>query len=465
MNDRPITPLRNRRVLVMGLGAHGGGASDIRWLVRQGARVTVTDVQPRKNLRAILTTLPRRGVTLVLGRHRKADFARAHLLLQNPAVPSTSPYVSIARQAGVEVVNGAVLFFERCPAPIVGITGSKGKTTTAHLLAAMLRSDGRRVHLVGVEGQPVLETLDCVRRNDTIVFELSSWRIERLAEHGVSPHVGVLTALYRDHLNRYPSYAAYLLTKAGMFSHQTLSGVAIVNRDQADTRRVGRNVPGKRYWFSRSPFGEEQGGFIDSSGRIVFRQGGRETTIARQSDIRLPGGHNVMNVLAAVTAGKILGASNQAVRRTIRSFAGLPHRLEVVRRLQGVTFVNDSAATIPDATVAAIRAIPGPIALIAGGSDKRLDFTALAQSLPKRVRSVSLLPGDASTRLTRLLRALRRPVGRVGTIEQGIARSLEALAGRGTVLLSPGAASFTTFRNEFERGAAFRSAAKALRRV
>lgn len=455
--------LRGKRVTVMGLGTHGGGVGAVLWLLRRGAKVTLTDLKSRRELASPLAKLPKRNLTLILGRHRRQDFQTADLILQNPGVPTDSPFLKLAARRGIPLENDASLFFLSCPFPIIGVTGSKGKTTTASLIAAILKAGRFPVSLVGVEGVPVLTALDGRTRLAYVVFELSSWRLERLSARRVSPHVAVLTNLYPDHLDRYSSFSAYVQAKASIVRFQRWNDVAVVSRDQTLTRGLGARAPGRRYWFSLHPFSEENGCFLDRDGVMTFRRAGREERILPAEAVRLLGEHNLSNVLAAVAVARISGVPRAIIRNSLRTFRGVPHRLELVRELRGVRYVNDTTATIPAATIAALKSINRPAILIAGGAEKGLDLRPLARLLSKRIRFLILLPGQASKRLARLLTDTPFSLTFAKTMDEAVIRASRFARPGDTVLLSPAATSFASFEDAFHRGEAFRRAVNRLK--
>lgn len=448
---------KGKRVTLAGLGLHGGGVALARWLLRHGARLTVTDLKTAKELAPSIAAVTRAGrARFVLGRHRKSDFTSADFVIQNPGVPKESPYIRAAVRAGVPVENEASLFFQMCPAPIIGISGTRGKSTTTRLIFEMLRAAKIPAVFGGnIREVAMFDLLDRVRaakRKPWVVLELSSWHLERFPAHRLHPRIAVLTSIFPDHLNRYRGMREYIAAKGNLIRFQGPDEIAVVNRDNFEARKLGRQSPARRSWFSSKRFSEENGAFIEK-GALVFRENGRETTVCHIRDIRLPGAHNVMNALAAAVAVKTLGVPNVAIRSALRRFRGLPHRLEFVREVRGVKFYNDTAATSPDAAIAALRTFAGEnIILIAGGADKNLQFGGLAKAIRKYAREVVLLPGSATKKLQKALRRKARPVA---SMREAV-RVAAALARRGdVVLLSPGVASFGLFKHEFDRGEQF----------
>jgi UDP-N-acetylmuramoylalanine--D-glutamate ligase len=416
------------RALVMGLGVHGGGAGVARFLAQRGARVTVTDLQPASRLQASLEALRGYDVRLVLGEHREEDFLQADFVIRNPAVPRTSPYLRLAEAHGVPVVMEMTLFFLECSSrQVVGITGTKGKTTTTYLIAEILKAAGREVVMAGNLRVSALEQLSRIGPETTVVLELSSFQLEGLACIQRSPAASVITNLMRDHLNRYASLEEYFAAKKLIFRFQGPGGLLALNHDDPNSRPLAAEAPGQVVWF------------------------------------RLRGEHNRANMAAAAAITRALGASESAIAQAITGFAGVPYRQELICERGGVQFVNDTAATTPDATLAALRAADRPVVLIAGGADKALDFAALGAAIlapDSPVKAVILLEGTATEPLAAACGPKVR--GRFRNFRAAVERAA-ALASPGEmVLLSPGCASFGMFANEFDRGDQFNAIVRDL---
>lgn len=468
--------LRGKRVLVMGLGVHGGGLGVARWLLSQGAAVTVTDMagadalaEPISRLDAAAAALGA-SVAYTLGEHRPDDFTRADMVVANPAVRPDSPWLALATQAGVPVETEMTLFFRACPGPILGVTGTKGKTTTALLLAAMLRERYPDTVAAGNLRVSALEALGQISPTTPVVLELSSFQLERLGAAGLSPRYSLITNLSADHINWHGSMEAYAAAKRQIFLHQGSDGVAVLNG--ADPTLVGwaESVPGRLIWFA------PQSDAIEPDGRAMLFYGERGLLwrppepqaelerLAARADLRLAGDHNLANAAAAAALARGFGLDTAAIVAGLRGFAGVEHRLERVRELDGVAYVNDTTATNPVAALAALAAIDTPIVLIAGGADKQLEFEDLGAAIARRAKALVLLAGSATSRLREavigsLPADKEQPPTVLGPYDNFAAAvsAARALAQPGdTVLLSPGCASFGMFRNEFHRGEEFR---------
>lgn len=471
--------LRGKRALVMGLGVHGGGLGVARFLVGQGADVTITDLRGPDQLQPSLDALAGLPVRYVLGRHRDDDFRAADLVVRNPGVPRESRYLQIARAAGAAIEMEMTLFFRLCPGPILGITGTKGKTTTTLLAGAMLRQQYPDTVVAGNLRVSALEALPRITAGTPVVLELSSWQLEGLGEARLSPRYACVTNLSPDHLDRYKSMEAYAEAKQQIFLHQGNEGIVVLNWDDAPLReQFAAAAPGEVVWFSNGagPAVYEGRGSLYRDNSLYWSHRRQDEWIGPIDNPNLLGDHNRANVAAAAALAKAFGITNESIRAAISSFAGVEHRLEPVRELDGVRYINDTTATAPEAAIAALRSFDAPIVLIAGGADKTLPFDGLARAIVERAKAVVLLAGTATPKLEAALRAttddrfsrINPPssvvAGRRSVVVEGpfddFARAVAAARGLAApgdvVLLSPGCASFGMFRNEFHRGEEFR---------
>jgi UDP-N-acetylmuramoylalanine--D-glutamate ligase len=479
----------------MGLGVHGGGLGVARWLLRQGAQVTVTDTASPEALAAPVAALDDAAAALgatvayTLGEHRADDFTGHEILVANPAVRPSSPWLTMAHAAGVRIETEMTLFFRACPGPILGVTGTKGKTTTALMLAAMLRQRHPDVVAAGNLRVSALEALDTITPDTPVVLELSSFQLERLGAAGLSPAFSLITNLSADHLNWHGSMEAYAAAKRQIYWHQPPAGaVALNGADDGsaefftlwDTERGRERRGGRPIWVGAGPHWSRQRSpyphpFVREAATTVERRddavrwydpGGAfspPTALAgeplfRREDLRLPGAHSLYNAMLAAALARAYGVDGDAIAAALRGFAGVEHRLEPVCELDGVAYVNDTTATNPAAALAALAAIQAPIVLIAGGADKELDFSALGPAIARRVKALVLLEGSATPRLAAAVGQRDGLVvdGPHGDFAAAIGAARALAAPGDTVLLSPGCASFGMFRNEFHRGEEFR---------
>jgi UDP-N-acetylmuramoylalanine--D-glutamate ligase len=449
--------LHGKHVLVMGLGLQGSGVAAARYAVQQGAIVRVTDMKSPEVLAASIHALGGLSIDFVLGQHREEDFIWADMVIRNPGVPRNSPYLLLAQEHGARIEMEIALFFLACPGRIIGITGTRGKTTTTALLYEILRTHGSPVVLGGnVAGVETLSLLPQICKETLVVLELSSWQLEGLAPHTISPAVAVMTNVYPDHLNTYSSMEEYAETKANIFRYQSPNGLAIFNYDNPWTCRFGKEAPGKT-WFTSI----ELGGSFERE--VTFRDG-RPTQVEPFifAETPLAGKHNLENILLATTTARLLAVPDEVIAATVRGFHGVAHRLEEVCMWHGVRFINDSTSTTPVAGRAGLEAFDAPIVLVAGGNTKHLPLENWPETIVRRCRDVLLLAGSGTDELLPILgeEVLRQGVhdpvrGVFDNLKEALDTAV-ALTQPGDVLLfSPGFTSFGMFLNEFDRGNQF----------
>jgi UDP-N-acetylmuramoylalanine--D-glutamate ligase len=453
--------LRGRNALLLGLGARQGGLGVARYLVASGTNVRVTDLREAAQLRDALDALGGLPVQYTLGRHTESDFDWADVVVRNPAVPAESRWLAYARARGKRVEMEMTLFLRACPAPVIGVTGTKGKTTTTTLLHAMLRERWPSAALAGNMGRSAVEQLPELTVDVPVALELSSFQLEGLDEHQLAPRVAVVTNVSADHLDRYADFEAYAAVKASIARWQTPDDWLVVPRGGWLPRFDGS---ARRATFGRDETDGDNALWL-AHGRFMGRWDGAEVDLGRVDALRVPGEHSRLNALAAAAAALACGVAPDDIARAIASFNGVPNRLEHVASVGGVAYVNDTAATTPAAALAAMAAYAGrELVVIAGGSDKRLDLAPLADGLARYASRVLLLDGSATATLAELLRA--RDVRTLEGPFSGMATAVQAAQAMahpgGVVLLSPGCASFGLFRDEFDRGDQFRAAVRRL---
>jgi UDP-N-acetylmuramoylalanine--D-glutamate ligase len=425
-----MTEVRDRRVTVLGLGHFGGGVAVSRWLAEQWATVTVTDDAPPAKLADAVAQLDGVPVTFRLGPGQAP--VDADLIVASPAIPPSHPALVAAAAAGVAVTTEICLFAERCPAPVFGVTGTKGKSTTSTLLGRMLAPLGP-TWVGGNIGRSLLGDLPAIGPGDRVVLELSSFMLHHLGRMRWSPHVAVVTMVSRDHLDWHGTVDAYVDAKRNIVRYQRPGDVAVLNRRDSSAD-----------WAT--------------AGRVVYFNGGDERPFA----LSLPGDHNQLNAQAAYAAAATAGVTWDAAQAAIADFAGLPHRLEVVADAGGVRWVNDSIATIPEAAVAALRSFPvGRVIQIVGGSGKKaLATDGLCDALAAHAKRV-LTIGETGPQLAADVNG-RRPGAATacGDLAAAAAAARQLAVAGDVVLLSPGHPSYDQFVNFQERGELFRQLAR-----
>jgi UDP-N-acetylmuramoylalanine--D-glutamate ligase len=456
--------LRGRRVLLLGLGVNQGGLGVARFLAEHGADVRVTDLQTQDALAGPLAELEGLPITYTLGRHEESDFEWAEIVVRNPAVPRDSTWLDLARRHGAQVEMEMTLFFRLCHSPIIGVTGTKGKTTTTAILGEILQQRWPDVILAGNMGRTALGQIKRLRPDEPVALELSSFQLESLDEQRMSPQIAVWTNISEDHLDRYASLDDYAAVKASIARHQSSTDWIIYPRGDDGIATLLAGAEGIRATFGTEPVSADHALWIDGQ-RFVGRWSGDAVDLGQVEGLSIPGRHNVLNALAAAAAGLAGGLTPREVTAGIAAARSVENRLETIATIGGVEYVNDTTATTPAATVAALATYQGrQIVLIAGGSNKRVSLGPLADAIAARADRVVLLDGTATADLMRELavRGFDRHEGPYSTMKQAVAAATDRAAPGAVVLLSPGCASFGMFRNEFHRGDTFRQAVAEL---
>lgn len=420
-------PAKNNAIVILGLGTQGGGVGAARFFARLGFPVCVTDHKPARELKESLNALKRfKNITYVLGRHRLEDIKKSALVVKNPAIPQLSPFVRAAHDAGIPVTNDAALFLSLAPREkIIGITGTKGKTTTAILLKHII---GARALLVGTPGISFFEYFFQHTEPKWIIAEFSSFDLECIRE---SPHIAVITSLFSDHLNRYPSFRAYVRAKMNLIRFQNMGDFAVLYQDP----RIRHSIQKTR-------------------GSILWVHEKNIPKNMRRGSWRIA----TPSIALAVSASRILGMSENKIGKKILSFTAPHGRLEIIRTFRGRIFINDTTSTNPGAATFSLLKLKKhfgadlPITVITGGDDKAFplhDLRMYAIFLKKMRFHLILLAGSMTEKLRRYLPDISPPTN---SLQDAIER---AAASPGVIVLAPGAASFNMFRNEFDRAEKF----------
>ena len=459
---------KNKKITVFGLGLHGGGVGTVKFLVANGAKVIVTDIKTREQLASSLDKLKGlKNVEYILGQHRPENFTKVDMVIKTPPVPWTDKNVKLALDAGVPVEGDSSLFFKLCKNPIIGVTGSKGKTTTAVFIYEILKSAGKHAVKVGIGQTSVLDKLALLKKDSVVVFELSSWRLSALGRYNLSPQIAVFKNMLRDHLNYYKTMEAYMKDKKNIFLFQKPKDWLVINEDDELVREAAKEAKSQIFRFSYNPVEKNKAVFIDNDA-IFLNNGIDVKKLISLSEIKIPGRHNLSNIMAAISACYAFGIAAAEIKKAVPDLKGVPHRLEFVREFSGVRFYNDTAATIPDATISALNSFEPPITLIDGGTDKGLDFAELGKEIVQKAKNVILLKGNATDDLLIRIRknfpeGQEKEIEIVDSMEEAVGKAVEVATAGDVVLLSPGAASFGLFLNEFDRGEKFREAVNKLK--
>lgn len=462
--------LKGKKITVMGLGLYeeGSGISATKFLVEAGAKVTVTDLKTEIQLADQLKRLGKMKskIKLVLGKHQVSDFKTADLIVRNPGVPASSKFLKLARTNKIPIVNDISLFFQLIDRKrILAVTGTRGKSTITTLLYELIKNIDRNTVLGGNITKSPLAQMPLVNKGGNVVLELSSWLLEGLDDIKKSPHLAIFTNIYPDHLNTYVDIKEYAEAKKNIFKYQTPQDYVILNRDNSYTFEMGKEVIAQRFWYSLKPFKEENGCFVKNK-NIYFRYNAIEQKICSIKILRLLGEHNLSNVLASICGAMIYGVNLKQIITTLKKFKGIPNRLEFLKKIHGVDYYNDTTSTTPEATIVALKALGKNknIILIAGGSDKGLDFKILSKEIGKQCRLVILLSGTGTERLkSLLLKQNNLDLVETHSIKEAVILAKQQALKGDVVLLSPACASFGMFVNEFDRGNQFIKIIKSLK--
>lgn len=466
--------LKNRNVLVMGLGSFGGGLDSALYAYHKGANVTVTDLSDEDKLgNAVERLRELEGITLHLGRHDEVDFRQADVVVVNPAVGPGNRYVETARQNGAVLTSQVELFFQECRAVVVGITGSNGKSTTTALTAHLLRQSlsKRRcaytdVHLSGNIGdKPLLGLLDEIGQRDIVILELSSFQLEQLGRIGRSPFVSLLTNITPNHLDRHKTMEEYIAAKENIFAFQ----VCYAGKDFGFTREtaemleeLGIGGPVAIFNGEDRTAAEMYDKYAGRNGVSAFKYSVSDLPGRYMEIFNLPGRANLSNLAGAVKIASVFGGSNKMIKAGVSSFKGLSHRLECVSKAGGVRWYNDSISTTPESTIVALEAFSQPRILIAGGYDKGVDFGLLAEKIVENAKRLILI-GQTAEKIEQAVNKVSGGEYRVFKA-QNMSEAVRIggeLAEKGdVVLLSPACASYGMFQNFRERGRIFTECVK-----
>ena len=460
----------------MGLGLLGGGVATSKWLIKHGALVTVTDSKTESDLSqsiAQFTPSEKKKLTLSLGGHIERDFLENDIIVINPAVPKESPFIAFGKNAGKQIENDASLFFRFLGERAIGVTGTRGKTTVTNWIASLLSSKYGDVRASGnTPANAFLKEFDRISETEIpAVAELSSWQLETLPSSEKAPHIAVITNLFPDHLNRYTEgIEGYAKAKANIFKHQKENDFLILNAGNPWTKFFLSLKPKSQiFYFSKKSLLKGKNGMFVKDGMMVFRMNGEEKEIIEVKKFaEKMGEHNLENLLATTLAITLFDPKLKITKKMVVGLPQIPFRQEIVVNKNGLVVVNDSAGTSPDATVAILRRFSKqrPL-LITGGTDKDLEFSDLAKEIKKTLKpsELFLLNGSATKKLILELKKNKfytdKKILLFETLPECVEFATASLVKKkGTLLFSPGSASFEKFRNEFHRGETFNEIVK-----
>jgi UDP-N-acetylmuramoylalanine--D-glutamate ligase len=463
-----IADLKNKKITVMGLGLHGGGIGTVRFLSESGAHVTVTDLKTKEELLPSLEKLKDlKNVSYVFSQHRPENFTNTDMVIKTPPAPWNNKQIKLALEKKIPVEIDSSLFFKLCKNKIIGVTGTKGKTTTATLIYEIFKLAGRNPVKVGIGQTSVLDKLKDLKKDSVVVFELSSWRLSALGRDKMSPQIAVITNIYPDHLNYYKSMTEYTADKKNIFLWQKKEDICVINNDNEIVQNFEEEINSQIIKFSKNKISEGKSVYLENDA-IYFNNGVDEKKIVDIKNIKLKGTHNIENIMAALAVTITSGIKIEIIQKAISEFLGVAHRLELVRELNGVKYINDTAATTPEAGKFALSSFPEPIILICGGADKNLDMAQFGKEICARVKGVVFLKGLATDKIISEMKKTDSCLSSqkfeiVESMEKAVELARSVSKEGDVILLSPGSASFGLFVNEFDRGDKFKEAVKRLK--
>jgi UDP-N-acetylmuramoylalanine--D-glutamate ligase len=442
--------LKNKRVLVVGLGKSGLSAA--MFLRAQGARVTVSDARSAMALAKEIPALLEAGIMVESGGHGLLTFRRQDLIVVSPGVPMDTPEVKQVVAFGLPVIGELELASRYLQGQVVAITGSNGKTTTTTLVGKIFRDSGLPTQVGGNIGLPVIDLVAQSTPETVNVLEVSSFQLETVEEF--HPRVAVILNITPDHLDRHGSFEKYAAAKERIFERQDAKDALVLNGDDRVAQMGAARAKSEVFWFSGTK-AVRRGAFV-RDGVIVWveKEGGVTEPVMPVSEVPLKGAHNIENVLAAVCVARLEKVPAESIRASVATFTAVEHRLELVRKLNRVEFYNDSKATNVDATMKAVASFPKGIHLILGGKDKDSDYGSMAELLKKRVKVVYTI-GSAAEKIERQLHGVVKMVA-AKTMQTAVAEAAKAAVAGDVVLLSPACSSFDQFENYEHRGQVFR---------
>ncbi len=449
------TDWNGKRVVILGAARQGQAAA--RWLARHGSQVTLNDRRSALDLAEAQSALSGTGVTWVLGSHPIDILDETDIVCLSGGIPLTNPIVVEANRRGIPLTNDTQIFMENVPCQTVGITGSAGKTTTTTLVGQMAKNAfGKSAYVGGNIGDPLLNYLDEMNPENVAIQEISSFQLEQMT---ISPNVAAILNITPNHLDRHSSMESYAAAKQRILEFQKGEDSAILCREDAGSWNMREKVQGRLISFGTGIIPDNQDGTLISEGKLIYRNHGTDTPLLHRNQIQLRGEHNVLNFLAAFAIGYASGVPLDAMLKAAKDFRGVAHRLEFIREWKGAKWYNDSIATAPERTMAAIRSFSEPIILLLGGRDKNLPWDDLAKLVHERVNQVVLF-GEASSKIAAALDKangpLQKTVEHTKNLEEAVQAAARVSKPGDVILLSPGGTSFDQFKDFEERGEAFK---------
>lgn len=458
---------KNKNVVIMGLGLHGGGLGSAKFFSKMGSNVLITDLKNEKDLKPSIDKLKRyKNIKYVLGGHREEDFKNADLIIKNPGVRNNSKFLQVALNNNVDIDTDIGIFFKLCENKIIGITGTKGKSTTTKLITEFLETQ-YKVFIGGNYRVSVLDMLNDLNKDNFVILELSSWQLEGLEKHRISPHISVLTNLFEDHLNTYDnSMQKYADAKSMIFKFQNKEDFAIINSDNENTFKYFdvKSIKSKKIYFGRN--NKMQNESTINRANFLFSN----KKVINLKDFKLLGDHNLQNAMAAIAVAKIMNIKDKNIEKVIKKFKTPEGRQELIKEKNGIKFINDTTATSPSGAIQALNSIKGKIILIAGGVDKNLDYKEFGGLLiekynKKEIKHLILFKNEFTTATTKIVEIIGNKIKYefAESMKDAVNKAYTKAQKNDIILLSPGGASFGMFQHEFDRGEQFNKEVRKLK--
>lgn len=445
--------MQGKKVTVVGLARTGVAVANL--LTEQGCSVTVTDIKNSDELKENVTKL-RKGVNLNLGRHTEKFFTEADLIVISPGVRIDNPFLEKAREKGVEIISEVELAFTLTQTPLIAVTGTNGKSTTTTLIGNMLKECGKKVVVGGNIGDPLIDEIVKDGYKDFIVAEISTFQLEAIKTF--RPHISVILNISPDHLDRHQDIGEYIDLKKRIYMNQKEADYLILNYDDPVLKQLKSETVSQVFFFSKNRM-DEKGVFVDGDEIFFNDQKGTEK-IGVLEEFGETGKRNLENVLAVLTSGLVIGLDKEGMFRAVRDFQGLPHRIEFVKEIKGVKFINDSKGTNVGAVINSLNSFSEPIVLIAGGKDKGSDYEPLKEHVRGRVKKIVLL-GESREKMRKALNGECK-INIAENLKEAVIKGFEKAGPGDVVLFSPACASFDMFKDFEDRGNQFKEIVRGL---
>ncbi|MDD4606846.1 MAG: UDP-N-acetylmuramoyl-L-alanine--D-glutamate ligase [Patescibacteria group bacterium] len=433
---------KNKKVLIVGLGLLGRGWRDARFFAQQGAQVTVTDLKTKKELQPSIDKLKKYKIKYVLGKHNPEDFKKQDLIIRGPSVPLNSFYFKIAQKHKIPIEMDESLFAKNFQGLIIGVTGTRGKTTTSTLIYEILKKYFKKnIYLAGnIVDTATLPLINKISQHSIVVMELSSWQLQGWHTSKISPHLSVITNIYPDHLNYYQgSMEKYVADKKAIYQYQGAQDFLFLNQDNNYTKKFQKETKSRIKFFSYK-------------------------NVPKSWSFKIQGQHNLENIAVAIQVAQNMHIPLKIIKQVVTNFKGVPDRLEKIRTFKKVDYYNDTTATTPEALISGLQALGKNknIVLITGGADKQLSFSKITPMIKKHVKKIILLEGTGTDRMKKFL-----PKNLINNqytnLKSAVLKAQELSQVGNIILFSPACASFGMFINEFDRGRQFKKIVKNLK--